>query len=225
MSTNDDFLPERKPNNTIYISIYEGKICQRKSVETPGFVRYESILPKSKGKVSYIKEFECINGYVTGFERREKETLDGTKYMVARVTFESTSGKEAIFETPIRGEFVAKFAKCAENINFEKQLQVFAFLDRKNNHTKVYFKQNGEKIDQKYTNENPGGLPQWEKDPMTGQHDTRDYWKFLFNIISAHALPLIRKTKEMLDAYHQGEEVDAAEDFAEVSPSDDDIPF
>lgn len=230
----DDFLPEKKPSNTIYLSIYEGKLCQRRGRPAAGFREYISQNPKSEGKISYIKEFDHIEGYVTGFERKERETLDKKKYMVARITFTSPSGREAILETGIRNDFVARFAKCCENIDFQKRLYIRAFAEPGTANTGIMFKQDGEKIAQKYTVENPNGLPQWEKDPISGDWDTREYWKFLFNII-ASKIPEFERVKQLLADYQEQPVVDdngngshveeEHEDAAVPSEYTDDIPF
>lgn len=224
--TPDDFLPERRPNTNIYLSIYEGKLCQRRAVETPGFVRYESQSPKTRGRVSWIREFDYLNGLIIGLERREKETLEGMKYAVVQVTFTNAKGNVAILEVPVRSEFVARFAKCCENMDLSKPVWMRSFLDR-DGHTCVYFKQDGGKVVQKYTKETPHGLPEWQKDPVTGDYDTRDYWKFLFEKIAAHALPQIELNRAALQAASHDQGTDALEADTEAPPytADDDIPF
>lgn len=231
-SYTDDFLPERKPNNTIFLSIYEGKLCQRRATPMEGYREYVSQNERSKGKIVYIKEFDHIEGYVTGFERKEKESLDKKKYMVARITFTSPSGRKAVLETGIRNDFVARFAKCCENIDFQKRLYIRAFAEPGTANTGIMFKQDGEKIAQKYTVENPNGLPQWEKDTNSGDWDTREYWKFLFNII-ASKIPEFERVKQLLaDCQEQpvpdenGNHVEEEhEDAAVPSQYDDSIPF
>lgn len=230
----DDFLPERRPNGTVFLSIYEGKLCQRRATPAEGFVEYTSRSEKSKGKISYIKEFDHIEGYVVGFEKKEKETLDKKKYWVARITFMAQSGREAILEVPVRSDFVGRFAKCVENMDLTERLFVRVFPDKHTVNSSVMFKQKGEKIEQKYTVENPNGLPQWEKDPITQEWDNRDYWKFLFNIIHSK-IEEFERVKVLLTKYQ--EEIPAPEGANALEPSsdevaatatkafDDDIPF
>lgn len=224
--TPDDFLPERRPNNNIYLSIYEGKLCQRRAKETPGFTRYESVNPKTRGKVNYIREFDHISGLIVGFERRDKETVEGLKYVVIQVTFTDGRGHKAILEVPVRSEFVARFAKCVENMNLTKPVWMRAFLSRDGS-TGVYFQQEGAKVAQKYTKDQPNGLPEWKKDPITNEYDTRDYWAFLFRILSEHAVPQINLNRSVLESMEsdQGTTPQEAETEAPPYTADDDIPF
>lgn len=226
----DDFLPERRPSNTVYLSIYEGKLCQRRATETPGFTEYVSRSPKTKGKVSWIREFDHINGYVTAFEKREKETLEKKKFWVAQVTIQHPTGRVAIIETPIKSEFVARFALCFENMDLTKPLWIRSFLDRDGN-TAVMFKQDNALVAQRYTKENPNGLPAWRKDPISGEWDTRDYWAFLFKIISEKAIPKMASVKAALDGLRE-DDLGTPPSEATYQPaapptdeSDDDIPF
>lgn len=227
----DDFLPDRRPSNIIYLSIYEGMLCQRRATETPGFARYESKSPKTKGKVSWVREFDHINGFITGFERKEKETLAKDKFYVAQITFNHPeTTQRAILEVPIKSEFVARFASCVENMDLKKPVWMRSFLD-KTGHTAVMFKQEDAKVEQKYTQEHPNGLPAWEKDPITDEWDTREYWKFLFQIIADKALPVIKDVKAALDGIRdddQGTPPTEAAFVAEVevtTTDNDDIPF
>lgn len=226
----DDFLPERRPSNTIYLSIYEGKLCQRRATETPGFVEYVSRSAKTKGKVSYIREFDHIKGYVTGFEKREKETLEKKKFLVAQVTIQHESGRMAIIETPIKSEFVARFALCVENMDLRKPVWVRSFLDRDGN-TAIMFKQEDALVAQRYTKDNPNGLPPWQKDPVSDEWDTRAYWAFLFKIIAEHAIPRMESVKKALDGIREDDQGTPPTESSyqpAVPPTDDsndDIPF
>lgn len=219
-----DFLPEKKRTPRVYLHIYEGRLCERRANPAPGFTRHES----SKGKVSYIREYEYVQGFLTDWIRIEKETLEGNKYNVIHAVFNNGGGFEAVLEVPLKSEFVARFAKCCENIDFREMLWVAAFLDRQTRKSRIILKQRGEKVAQKYTQPNPNGLPQWEVDPITGEFDTRAYWKFLFDVIARIAIPQIADTKRALQAILESQSADMAADVEDIPPSvadDDDIPF
>lgn len=226
----DDFLPERRPSNTIYLSIYEGKLCQRRATETPGFTEYVSTSPKTKGKVSWIREFDHIQGYLTGFEKREKETLEKKKFWVAQITFQHPTGRVAVLETAIKSEFVARFALCVENMDLTKPVWMRSFMDRSGS-TAVMFKQDDALVAQRYTKDNPNGLPAWKKDPVTDEWDTRDYWAFLFRIIADVAIPKMATVKAALDGLREDDQGTPPTESGyqpAVPPTDqpdDDIPF
>jgi hypothetical protein len=165
---NDDFAPDRQESNILWLTIYEGMLCQRRSKPTPGFKDYASQRKSTEGKISYVREKDHLNGYVTNFETKEKEMKDGSnkKYTVARVTFRSESGRTAILEVGVKSEFVARFAMCVENMDLKKPVWFRSFMDAKGS-TAIYFKQDDEKISSNYTKENPNGLPAWVHDPIT----------------------------------------------------------
>lgn len=220
------FIPEKKSNPKIWLHIFEGRLCEKRATEHPGFVRYESTFGHSKGRTWYIKEYDYILGYLTGLQKVEKETLEGKRYHVLHFTFNNGSDLEAILEVPLKSDFTSRFAKCCENINFSKPLQVSAFIDRKTRRNAIVFRQLGEIVPQKYTMEQPNGLPQWERDPVTGEYDTRAYWHFLFNIIGNHAIPEIAKTAKIIAANQLEEDSKPAEEKTAVDLEDDgDIPF
>jgi hypothetical protein len=222
----DDFLPERQDSNVTWLGIYEGMLCERRMKPVPGFKEYASTRASSYGKISYVKEYDHIQGYVTNFETKHKETNDGKKYTVARVTFRSESGRTAILEVGVKSEFVARFGVCVENMDLKRPVWFRSFMDREGR-TAVFFQQNEQKILSNYTKENPNGLPAWKHDPITGEWDSRDYWNFIFAVI-ARFTSVMKQTGETLDqlvAENAGVDVEpAAEDFTPSQP-DDDIPF
>jgi hypothetical protein len=233
MSEHDDFAPDRQESNVLWLTIYEGMLCQRQSTPTPGYKEYVSTRESTRGKISYIREKDHLNGYITNFETKQKDAKDGSnkKYTVARVTFRSQSGKTAILEVGVKSEFVARFAMCVENMDLKKPVWFRSFMDNKGN-TAIYFKQDDEKIPSSYTKENPNGLPKWIQDPITKEWDNRDYWNFLFAII-AQFVPAMKQTGATLDTLlaeqaEDGNEVDTTEQHSGVevtTSSDDDIPF
>lgn len=224
---NDNFLTERKPNNTVYLQFYEGMLCQRRSEEYPGFVRYESHNPKTKGKVSWVKVFESLDGYLTGIEKEEKTTQDGSqKYVVFRFIFEKARGRRAELQVSVKADFVAAFAKRIESINLTEPLTFGGYFSWKHGRNVIWFEQNGEKIGPKYTQENPGKLPQWVKDEVSGEWDNRDYWKYLYNLIAAHTPDAMAKNQKMLaEADSAGDDEQQIEETEVVEFDDSDIPF
>jgi hypothetical protein len=227
---NDDFLPDRLESNITWLTIYEGMLCQRRSKPTPGFKEYVSQRKSSEGKISFVKEADHLNGYITGFETKEKEMKDGTgkKYTVARITFRSESGRTAVLEVGVKSEFVARFAMCVENMDLKKPVWFRSFMDNTGK-TAIYFKQEDQKIPSNYTKENPNGLPGWIHDPIANEWDSRDYWKFLFAVILKF-IPTMKQTGETLDKLLTEASQDAQQTYepepVEVTTSnDDDIPF
>ncbi len=226
-------MPDRRPSNVTYLSIYEGLLCQRRAVETPGFVEYVSRNPSAEGRVVWVREREYIRGYITNFEAREKENFNKTKrYKVAQITFQHESGLKAIVEVGIRSELVARFALCVENMDLTKPVWMRSFRNR-DGQTVVMFKQDDHLIAQKYTKEQPNGLPPWRKDPISGDWDTREYWTFLFDIIKYKAMPIMADVKTALDGIAKDDQGTPPTEsgYSPAAPPedpanpDDDIPF
>ena len=143
---------------------------------------------------------------MTRLRKRENEDKkENKKYFTAEITFEKLNGKQAIVSTPLKSELVARLAKCAENINFAMPLELSAFRDSKTGRTRIILKQDDKNVEQKYTQENPGKMPKWVKDEMTGEWDNKDYWAFLFGIIKDVVIPGCENTKAGIERHRQME--------------------
>lgn len=245
--TDDDMFPSKRPSNKVYFTIYEGMLCRKRSTPETGFVEYISQSDKTRGKVSYIYQHEYLDGWLIAIDKRDKETRDGKKFVVFDFVFANGSGREAVVQVPARGEFVSVFAKCVENMDLSKRIRVRVGREKGTVNSYVYFEQvqkneNGVLdhvvIKRKYTKENPNGLPQWVKDEISGDWDSREYWKFLYQKLLA-VRPQIeqnkhRMTQMMLEregAIDHGEP-EIEPEFSgppptggEVNTYDDDIPF
>lgn len=201
----DDFLPDRQASGITFFRIYEGMVCQTKAKKSEDqkppekFKEHESISKSTLGKKIFVREFDHMKGLMTGWEKVEETTNDGKKYYVFKITFTSPTGRKAIMNAPLKSEFVSRFAKCVENMDLAKPVYFRAFLNKKNR-TAIHFEQGGQKIEQNYTKENPGNLPQWTKDEA-GENDNRAYWTFLFGLIKEKALPQILRNNELLTQY------------------------
>lgn len=204
-----DFITYKEPNDTVYLNIYEGMLCERSATPKPDYIEYISKSDTTKGKVSYVRIVKRLKGYIVGFQSRQHETLEGKKYRVAQIVFDNGQGKKAMIVCPIDSEFVSRFAKCVENMNLAMPVEVSVFRDKQRGKTSVAFYQNGQKVDQKYSKENPNGIPEWKTNPMTGKADTSAYWSFLFNIISEYALPRIEHTRIALEEMKTLEKAEA----------------
>lgn len=217
----EEFAAEKKPLNRLYLTIYEGILCTRRAQPQENFIEYHS----KKGKVTYIREFDHIYGYLVNVRSHEEETLEGLKYRTMHFTFDNGSGNEIVLVVPLTSEFVARFAKCAPNFNFQKPIFIKVFPDRKTHTPVVIFQQGGENVPQAFTREKPNGLPQWEHDPVTGDWDNRAYWRFLFEVINSQ-LPAIEKCRQTIRTLHE-ENLNVSEPEQPVKEDDfdDDIPF
>lgn len=224
----EEFAAPRKMSPRLYVTIYEGILCSRRATPHDDYREYSSY--RHPGRTVYIREYDHIYGYLTEIKTVDKETLEGLKYRVFQFTFDNGAGVELVLEVPVKSDFVARFAKCCPNIDFRRPLFIKSFPDRSTHLPVIIIQQDGEKIEQAFTREKPNGLPQWERDPVTGEWDTRAYWRFLFEQIHAK-LPEIQRCREAL-ATLQRDNDEAAAMPADAEPTagaaamdDDDVPF
>lgn len=224
----NDFIAPREPSTRLYATIYEGRLCTRRAAPTDGFYLYNSV--KQPGKKVYIREYDHINGYLVDIRSQEKETLEGIHYKVLQFTFDNGDGAELVLEVPLKSELVARFAKCARNIDFRSPIFIRVFPDRRTHQPVIIIQQSGENVPQAFTKENPNGLPQWVRDEVTGEWDARAYWAFLFKEIEA-VRPEIERCRSALQAIRTAEQpiVNDSEE-PEGTPTEqsvdyDDIPF
>jgi len=224
----NDFVALREQSTRLYATIYEGRLCTRRAAPTDGFYLYNSV--KHPGKKVYIREYDHINGYLVDIRSQEKETLEGIHYKVLQFTFDNGDGAELVLEVPLKSELVARFAKCARNIDFRTPIFIRVFPDRRTHQPVIIIQQAGENVPQAFTKENPNGLPQWVRDEVTGEWDARAYWAFLFKEIEA-VRPEIERCRSALQAIRTAERpiVNDSEE-PEGSPTEqsvdyDDIPF
>lgn len=215
MNNNDDFLVEKQDSDVVWLGIYEGMLCQKRAHPVDGFKEYVSTNDRSRGKIVYIKHYKKINGILTGIERRDKETKDGKPYPVAQFSFQK-GDRKAIIEVGAKTEFVSRFAKCCENMDLTKPVEVSVFLSREGK-TAVAFNQNDQKIVPNYTADNRNGLPEWIKDDISGDWDTREYWKFLYNVLQNVAIPAAAQNKANFEMSIADEPEVFEEEFATFS--------
>lgn len=229
----EEFAAPRKVSPRLYVTIYEGILCSRRATPHDEYREYSSY--RHPGRTVYIREYDHIYGYLTEIKTVDKETLEGLKYRVFQFVFDNGAGVELVLEVPVKSDFVARFAKCCPNIDFRRPLFIKSFPDRSTHLPVIIIQQDGEKIEQAFTREKPNGLPQWERDPVTGEWDTRAYWRFLFEQIHAK-LPEIQRCRETLAALRESGDDATAEHEAAAAPAaeaeaslaitdDDDIPF
>jgi hypothetical protein len=232
---NDDFLTEKQDSNTIWLNIYEGMLCEKRASPAPGLEEYTSRSTKSAGKILYIKHYDSIKGYLSDIQKETKETLDGKKYTVLQFTLRSLSGRKAVLQVNAKSDFVAEFAKRCESFDLMKKLEIGVFWGSKTQSSVATFKQDGEIITSNYTKDNPGKLPQWIKDEITGDWDNRDYWTFLYNLIKTKVTPeKLQAVNQMVNSLQIVEESPSVEVVHKLSEEeaeqqaiqqDDEIPF
>lgn len=187
-----------------FITIYNGKFCQRVEAGTQGSVSRENKL----GKTVHEKFYDSFTGKLVGIK-----------------TQDSTYGKSWIFSFRDGGDvyhlqlsysnsFAVALLKMLPNIDVTKEMTVSPSVkevDGKNRST-LFVNQGGVAIKHAYTRDNPNGLPDMTKVMVKGQEvwDDTDRLKFLEEMVFDTIIP-------KLEGIHDSEEVTIDED-GEVAP-------
>ena len=177
-------------SNAMYIGISEGKISLRVKEGTPGAVQ---VVGKESGKISWVKYYRSITGYLTGLVNRQDKfndkmynwhltIVDGNDTYIMQVREQSGYGRSLMKSLP--------------NVDFNQKITFSPYLkvveDKKRG--TLYLQQRGENVDWYFTRENPHGLPELEK-RIDGRgnitYDDSAVLNFFLNYVDNEILPRI----------------------------------
>lgn len=198
-------LEQREGGN--YITILNGKFCQRVSAETEGAIARVNKL----GKQVHEKFYDSFVGKLVNIR-----TQDGTY------------GKSWIFDFQDKGEiyhlqlsysnsYATAFLKMLPNINLEHEMKVSPAQKEVDGKMKssLFINQDGKTLKHAYTRENPNGLPDMEKIIIKGQETWDDTKRlvFLYDMVQKNILPKLPKTSSVASVA----ETKADKDFEELA--------
>lgn len=225
-------------SNFKYLTVKHHSIVEESKEPRDGFEPVEVFNPKTKEKMTkYIDKWPGITGYIVSAELYDTGDTYDTRFKGIKLNIDD----EVVIDLPEKSSGYDAFAKAGENIDFNKEVYLQAYHNRSKDRTGFGIKQDGERVDWKYTKDNPGDCPPWEQDD-DGEWNSSKHRAFLKKRIAEVIIPAI----EAATAARRGEDnapdtvndVETPEVTAKASAavagkgkgkgkpvSDDDIPF
>ena len=166
-----------------YISILNGKICQRVPDTTEGAIQRTNKL----GKVVYEKFYDSFVGKLVDI--KTVDTPYGKSWM-----FDFIDGKEIYhLQLSYSNSFAKMILKMLPNIDVTKEIKLspqIKEVDGKNK-SSIFINQDGVSIKHAYTREVPNGLPQMKQVKVAGNlvWDDTEALEFLEAMVKADILP------------------------------------
>jgi len=206
-------LISEQKTNRIYLQILDGSLVQKSKIEKEGYEVFKSIDPKKKEThVSWIKRYNGIEAFIDSVEWYSSFLPDGTNLAGWKVFF-NADGQNVSLQLPITSVAASRFMKLAENIDYSKPVTVKVWKDP-NERTAFLVSQDSQTVKQKYTKDNPNGLPE-PKQRATGKWDYQDQMDFLVEVMNDVVIPRIDAA-----AYARG-----VQGFNSSREDDSDVPF
>ena len=142
--------------NATYIGISDGKISLRVKEDTPGAIQ---IVSKDSGKVSWVKYYRSITGYLTGLINKQ-DKFDDKKYNWHLTIVDGND--TYILQVRESSGYGRSLMKSLPNVDFSKKITFSPYVkvvDDKKRGT-LYLSQDGGNIDWYFTKDNPNGMPE-----------------------------------------------------------------
>ena len=223
-------------SNRTFLTVYEGKIAQRVSKDTPGA---KHRITKS-GKEVYELFFDTLTGYLEDI--RLDDPPEANKQIGKQWCFVLEDGNETYeLKLPHKSNSAFGLLSRLMNLDFSKPVKVKTYWitgdDDVNRGFAVFLQIVGEevkKVPPFFTRDDPKGLPAPKKIVIDGEErwDFTDRLKFLKRVVDEKILPRLKEARPLSEAdkesYAPVEEPVAPppteEDFAEYEDSND-LPF
>ncbi len=166
---------EEITNNYTYLVVKHHSIVEESKTEKEGFEPVDVFNPTTKETTTkYIDKWGAVTGFITGIEAYDT----GDAYKTRFQGFKLNIDEEVILDLPQKTPSYDAFCKLAENIDFDKEVTLSAYHNRAKDRTGFSVKQNGQNVNWKYTMDDMGDCPPWEKDE-DGEWDSRKQRAFL----------------------------------------------
>lgn len=174
-----------------FLVVKHNTICEESKEAREGFEPVEVFNPKTKETLTkFIDKWGSVTGFVNSIDYYDREH-NGTRFQGIKINIDDEVSLDLAAKTPAYDTF----AKLAENIDFSKEVTFSAGLDKKNERTSFFVKQDGEGVKWLYTKDNPGDCPPWEKDDE-GEWDSRKQRAFLKSRIIDVIIPAVEKATQ-----------------------------
>lgn len=151
-------LEEYGEGNGIYLKIKHGCICQEAKTEKDGYKKVEGTLKDGTPWKKWIRPYKAVSGYIDKIERYDRE-FEGRKFRGWNITI-NDEGNLYHLDIPFDSKVNSRWMKLAESIDYNKPARFSAWTDRKTDSTALNVQQDGVSVPQKYSREEPNGLPE-----------------------------------------------------------------
>jgi len=178
-------LENREGGN--FITILNGKFCQRVAENTPGAVSRVNKL----GKTVFEKFYDSFTAKLVNI--RTQDGAYGKNWL-----FDFKDGGEVYhLQLSYSNSFATALLKMLPNIDVTKEMKLSPSVkevDGKNK-SSLFVNQDGVAVKHAYTRENPNGMPELKSVKIKGQDmwDDTDRLVFLQNVVDTQILPKLPK--------------------------------
>jgi hypothetical protein len=175
----------------VYLSFFGGKVVRRVKEDFPGAVSRVN----KQGATVWEKPYGSIEGILTDINIKEHEEY-GKQFEVTLIDHDDSY--QLTF--PYSSSHSKGFLMSVENCDLKLPIEFCPYMfheDGKDKHV-LSLKQRGNKIERKYTKENPQGLPQMVQVTFKGklQWDDTDQMAFLQDMLDKKIIPSLSKPAE-----------------------------
>jgi hypothetical protein len=166
-----------------YITILQGKFCQRVTKETPGAIERTNKI----GNIVFEKFYDNFTGKLVDIK-----TQDGTYGKTWNFMFKD---KEEVYTLQLSysNSFATAILKMLPNIDLTKEMKVSPSVkevDGKNK-SSLFINQDGKALKHAFTRDNPNGMPDMEQVTVNGAQvwDDTKRLVFLQNMVDTVIIP------------------------------------
>lgn len=151
-------LEEYGEGNGVFLKIKHGCICQESKTEKEGYKKVEGVLRDGTPWKKWIRPYKAVSGFVDKIERYDREH-EGRKFRGWNITI-NDGENQYLLDIPFDSKVNSRWMKLAESIDYTKPVRFSAWTDKKTDSTAINLTQEGVSVPQKYTREEPNGLPE-----------------------------------------------------------------
>lgn len=151
-------LEEYGEGNGIFLKIKHGCICQESKTEREGYKLVEGTLRDGTPWKKWIRPYKAVSGYIDKIERYDREH-EGRKFRGWNLLINDGENQYHL-DIPFDSKVNSRWMKLAEAIDYTKPVRISAWTDRKTDSTAINIQQDGVSVPQKYTRQEPNGLPE-----------------------------------------------------------------
>lgn len=151
-------LEEYGEGSGVFLKIKHGCICQESKTEKEGYKKVEGVLRDGTPWKKWIRPYKAVSGFVDKIERYDREH-EGRKFRGWNLLINDGENQYNL-DIPFDSKVNSRWMKLAEAIDYTKPVRFSAWTDKKTDSTAINLQQDGVSVPQKYTREEPNGLPE-----------------------------------------------------------------
>ncbi len=202
-----------------FITILQGKFCQRVPEGTPGSVSRVNKV----GKTVHEKFYDNFTGKLVDIK-----TQDG-EYGKSWIFSFKDSGEIYNLQLSYSNSFATAFLKMLPNVDLTKEIKVSPSTkidENGKNKSSLFINQDGIALKHAYTREAPNGMPDMEQVTVKGQQvwDDTKRLNFLYNMVATIIIPKLKAFHGETIETTVAKEVDNF-DKPEEDITTEDVPF